>query len=221
MTKLLVIGDTHLPFINWDVVAGCADYAKWYKPDLIIQVGDLIDSYNWSLFKRAPDSPSAACEWDMTVHAVNRFRDYFPRRIPWKILEGNHCRRYMLRAAEVNLPKQLIKTLDFVFQFDNWHWHMKPEPLVIEDIAFLHGDEMPGNAWQKAQRMGMSVVQGHDHQGYLQYVNTFKHSIFGMSVGTMIDADSIVGRYSAKNAMKCWYGWSKIEHGMPQLIQYR
>ncbi len=217
----MALGDVHNPFENWEAIAFAADYAKHSKPDVIIQVGDIIDGYNWNLYGRAPDSPNAACEWDQTVHNMNRLRDYFPRKIPWKVLEGNHCRRYMMRAAEVNLPRQLIKTLDQIFQFDNWEWHMKPEPLVIDGIAFMHGDECPGNAWQKAQRMGMSVVHGHSHQALLHYVTTFKKSIFGMEIGWLGDADSIVMKYSARNPMKAWLGFGIIDDGVPSLIPFR
>ena len=215
--KILVLGDLHLPFVLWDALSAAQDYAKYYKPDLVIQVGDIIDAYNWSLYPRASDSPNAEAEWDATEIAMDRFRSLFAK-YPVTILSGNHDRRTMLRAFGVNLPRRLIKNLEDVFQYENWTWHLESKPLVIDKTIFIHGDEMMGNAWQKAQKLGQSLVQGHDHLGYLQYIVTFNHRIFGMSVGTMMDANSIAGRYAAKNAMRSWVGFATITNGVPNLI---
>lgn len=213
----MVLGDTHLPWINWQAIEHAADHARSYKPDCIVQVGDLIDGYNWSMYKKAIDSPNAAAEWDQTELAVNNLRNKFKKDIQWHILEGNHCRRYMMRATEVNIPRKLIRSLDEIFPYDNFKWHVEPRPLVLDGVSFIHGDEMAGNAWQKAQRMGQNLCQGHDHLGYLQYIQTFKHRIFGMSVGTLMDTESIVGRYAAKNCMRSWIGHATITDGVPQL----
>lgn len=218
--KVLVLGDVHLPFTNWDCVEAAAEFAKDYKPDLIIQVGDLIDQYNWSLFRKSPDAPSAAQEFEQTVECFHRLMGMFPKKVPWRVLEGNHCRRHMLRAFDCNLPKQLIKSLDDVLVDERVVWHLSTDPLVADKVTYIHGDEMGGNAWQKAQRMGTCLVQGHDHLGYLQYINTFKSRVFGMSVGTLMDSTSIAGRYAAKNPMKCFLGWATVEDGTPHLYPW-
>lgn len=217
--KILVLGDVHLPFTNWSCVQACATFAKSYKPDLIIQVGDITDQYNWSLYKREPDGPNATLEFEMMIESFKRFHSYF-KSYDIKILFGNHDKRKMLRAFEVNIPKAMIKTLDELFPYENIIWHTSVEPFVADNTIFIHGDEMMGNAWQKAQRLGHSLVQGHDHLGYLNYINTFKKQIFGMSAGCMIDAQSIAARYAAKNPMRCWLGWATVTDGIPHLYPF-
>ncbi len=219
--KLMIFGDLHIPFINWDVARFCADYAKHYKPDLCIQMGDTIDAHAWSLYQKATDSPNASDEWENTLHSMNKFHGMFNKSTPWKILDGNHTRRIMLRASEANLPPQLIKTLSFMFPYENWSWHISPLPLVINDIAFVHGDECPGTSWQKAQKLGMSLVQGHTHTAHIHYINTFRKQIFGMDTGTLMDSESVAGRYAVKNPMKSWMGLALIDKGIPSLIPYR
>lgn len=214
--RILVLGDTHFPFTNWDAITECAAFAKSYKPDLVIQVGDFIDAYNWSQYKRSADSPSAHDEWQSTLADIAKFQKLF-KSFPMIILEGNHCRRIMMRANESNLPRQLIRNLNEIFPFENFTWHMSPSPLIRDNIQFIHGDELLGNAWQKAQRSGMSVVQGHDHIAYLQYINTFHKQIFGMSVGAFLDPNSIAGRYAAKNIMRMWTGFATVTDGVPAL----
>lgn len=218
--KLLVLGDTHFPFTDRVALAAAISFAKSYKPDHIIQVGDFIDGYNWSLFKRAPDSPSAEMEWNQTELMAHQFFEQLAK-FQITVLEGNHCRRYMLRACEANLPRKLVKTLSELFPYENVHWHMEPEPFVLDGIAFIHGDEMAGNVVQKARALGMPLVQGHTHQASLTYINTFKHQIFGMEVGALIDGKSIACRYAAKNPLKMWSGVATITDGIPSLRPIR
>lgn len=218
MSKNLIIGDVHAHFVDWTVLEEIRGFARHYKPDLIIQMGDLIDAHNWGKYLRYPDSPSAAEEWDLTEETIHKIHAMF-KGFNLVILEGNHCRRPMMRALEVNLPKKLIRPLSDLFPFDNWRWHVEPKPFVQEGVAYVHGDEIPGcnTAWQKAARMGMSVVQGHDHQGEIKFLNTFQHRIFGMSVGTVMNQDSIGARYASKNPLKCFKGFATVTDGAPIL----
>lgn len=216
--RILVLGDTHLPWVLWPCVESAARFADKYKPDLVIQVGDFTDQYSWSKYPKDPLAPNAGLEWQLVQEAAYKFADFFPQM---KILEGNHCRRYMYRALEAGVPKQLIKRLDEEFDTQGWKFHTEPEPLVVDNIAFIHGDEMAGHAGLKSQRMGMSVVQGHDHLGYLHFTCTFYHRIFGMSVGTLMDPKSIAAKYASKNPMRCWLGWATITDGVPHLHPWR
>jgi predicted phosphodiesterase len=216
--RILVLGDLHLPWVDYEALIATYKFSRSYKPDRIIQVGDLVDQKAWSQWPKDPDDPNPGEEWEMTEDGVHYVHKLFPEMT---IIEGNHCRRIMKKAMEIGIPKKLIRGMNDMFPFPKWEWRLDPNPLVVDNIMFIHGDEMGGNAYQKAQRVGMNVVQGHDHQAYLQYINTFKHQVFGMSVGTLMDPNSIAARYAAKNAMKCWQGWATITDGVPQLYPWR
>ena len=218
--RILVLGDIHFPFVDTHALSTAIEFAKKYKPDRIIQVGDFIDSYNWSLYKRAPDSPSADAEWNQTELLAHRFFKALDK-FPLTILEGNHCRRHMLRAFEANLPKRLIRLLPEIFPYENVTWHMQPTPLVVDNIAFIHGDEMGGTAAQKAKTLGNSLVQGHTHQASITFINTFHHQIFSMEVGCLMDGSSIAGRYAAKIPHRMWLGLATITDGHPNLRSLR
>ncbi len=217
--RIMALGDTHFPFTRWDALEAAADFAKSYKPDLIIQVGDFIDAHNWSKWTSPTDAPNSHDEWNLTIESVGKFQHMF-RKWPVVILEGNHCRRAMMRATESKIPKQLIKTMDEMFTFDNFTWHMSHRPFMRDGVYYIHGDEMGGNAYQKAQRAGHSIVQGHDHAAYLHFINTFERQIFGMSIGAFLDPSSVAGRYAAKNLMKMWCGWSTITDSKPHLYSF-
>lgn len=212
--KVLVIGDTHLPWVNWDCVAECAKFAKWYKPDVIVQLGDLVDQHRWSRHMLYADSPSAEVEWNMTEESVRRFLGFFPSRTPFRILEGNHCRRYMIRATEAHIPKKLIKAMHEIFRTRREvEWHLDTKPLVIDGTSYIHGDEMGGGIGARSRRLGNSLVFGHLHQAFIIHTNSFNKSIFEFCAGCMMDGSSIAARYAAKNPMTCSLGWGTVEDG--------
>jgi hypothetical protein len=214
--RIMFLGDLHAPWILWEVLQAAADFAEEYKPDLIVQVGDLIDAKMWSKHPKDPDD-CASIEWGELEISLERVHKLFPELT---ILSGNHDRRIMNRANDVSLPHQLVKSLKEAFPYKGWTWHVDGSPLIADGIRIIHGDETLGNAWQKAQRMGECVAQGHDHMAYLQYVNTFDRQIWGMSVGTFMDGASAAGRYAARNPFRCWHGWATATNGVPALHPY-
>lgn len=216
--RILVLGDLHLPWVLWDCVYACAEFKKKYKPDLVVQMGDFTDQKAWSRYPKDLEDPTPTMEWLMVEQSVERLKKVFPEMT---ILEGNHCRRMMYKATEAMLPRQLIKRVDQIFGVETWTFHFDVDPFEADGIAFVHGDEMPGNAWQKAQKLGQSVVQGHDHLGYIQHIRTFNRKTFGMSVGTMVDPKTPAAKYAAKNPMKSFVGWGTITDGEPALHSWR
>lgn len=221
--RVLALGDFHLPWILWDALAEARDFAKFYKPDLIVQMGDFGDQYAWSRWPKDPTAPNPQMEWDMFEASVHKVHHMFGGKIPWIILDGNHCRRVMMRATEAMLPKQLVKSIDELFPYDNWKWHVGPRPLVIDGVNYVHGDEIEGagNAIAKARLCSRSTIQGHDHKGYLEFIDTFDHHIWGMGVGCFIDSASLAAKYARRNLGRCWVGWGTSTNGEPHLYRSR
>ena len=215
--KILVLGDLHIPWVEIECLKAAHAFNRKYKADLVIQMGDLIDAKAWSRYPKDPDDLSPHHEWEATEIGIDKLHKLFPELT---ILSGNHDRRPMMRAFEAGIPKKLVRALDTYFDHPGWKWHMGPNPFEADKIAFVHGDEMAGNAWQKAKNLGQSLVQGHDHMAYLHYINTFNRQTFAMSVGCMMDAVSIAARYAAKNPSKMWLGWATITDGEPHLHRW-
>jgi hypothetical protein len=215
------LGDVHLPFTRWDVLEAAAKDCKAYKPDLIVQIGDLLDQYNWSLYKRATYAPNAEEEWHNTEQDIHHFHKLFGDKVPMEIVMGNHDLRLMLRCMEANLPRKLIRQLDELFPFDNWNWRVEQKPLIRDGVLFCHGDETGGDAFEKAQVLGTNVIQGHDHKGYLRYASPLEINRFGMSVGCFIDNKSVAAAYARRNFKKGFLGWATCTDGVPQLFPFR
>lgn len=215
------IGDPHAPFIDWKCARWLAGIAHDYKPDLVIVHGDTTDGYRWSRFRKNPEALSASAEWDATVTALRRFHDMFDESLPFVILRGNHDERILAQAFEVDIPEKLVKHISEFIPFENWTWHRFNEPFVVDRVKYMHGHEMGGKANDKAARIGRSVVQGHDHRGYLEYVPTSDHQVWGMSVGTIKDSLSYAAEYRQRNPLRNWMGCGLITDGVPHLEPYK
>src|ERR1041385_2325291 len=182
--NILCLGDPHLRFCDWDVLIQAKDFAKKHKVDRVVCMGDFSDQKSWSRFMKDPTDDSPECEWQQTKDAAKELNKMFPEM---DILDGNHDRRYIKKAKEAGLVKDMIRGMDELFPYKGWKFRLEPTPLVYDNIAFVHGDELQGSVKAKAMALGMSVVQGHSHKAELHYICTFRKQIFAMDCGCPAD----------------------------------
>lgn len=218
-SKILILGDIHLPFPDWEAIEAAHKFNKKFKAEIVIQMGDLIDAKAWSQYPKDVDDLNADDEWEASYEAAHQLAKYFPEM---DVLTGNHEARIQAKATDARLPKKLIKSIDEALDIPGWTFHHSSKPLVLNTpsgkVMFIHGDEMSGTLKQKVSKMGMSVVQGHTHQGEIVHVVNFDKHIFGLDVGCMADMESKAMRYAAKNPTSCFVGYGYIENGIPHLI---
>ena len=216
--KILCIPDIHFPYANYEAIKQIYAWKKKHKPDLVIFLGDITDSKAWSKYSKDPDDDSPQTEFDRAEADMKQLHKMFPKAI---CLIGNHDVRPMSKALEAGLPRQLINSLDKVFAYPGWEWHISNKPFVAHvpdaKIAFIHGDESKGTPGQKASKLGMSVVQGHTHQASLEYITTFNHRVFGIECGHVADLESKGMKYAAKNPTSCTTCFVSIIDGIPQI----
>jgi predicted phosphodiesterase len=213
--KILVLGDSHLPYTDFEVIEQAHSFAKKVKPDLVISTGDMTDQKFWSRFPKSPEDDGGIAEWEKVIKGAKEFGKMFPKLV---ILNSNHDRRYVKKASDSGIPKIMIRTLSELIPNPGWKWHLGPNPFIVGDIAFMHGDELNGGVKAKATTLGMNVVQGHSHKAELHYVNTFNKSLFAMDVGCTVDPKSPAFDYAASSLTKVWVGFGYIDNGVPHLI---
>ena len=217
---IFVLGDMHLPYMDMNAISEVAeeiDIAKDRGDDVtVVQVGDILDQRAWSKYPKDGESEHAQLEWDKAEQCMVQLHKLIPEM---HIIFGNHDERVAKRAADAQLPRQLIKTLDRHFDFEGWIWHTADIPLEIDGIYFIHGDTFPIPMPQSAAlRLGQSVCYGHTHQGGLAFVNTYKKRIFSMNVGWLGDERQSAFNYARKSPYRCWKGYGLIIDGTPHLI---
>lgn len=217
--RVLVLPDLHLPASSPELIRWAARIQDQFKPHKVIQLGDLIDAKAWSRFPKSSTDDSAALEWEKTVKQAELLHKYFPKL---QILEGNHCSRPMKKALiDAGQPPQLIRPYHEALGFKGWTFHLSAEPLVIDNVSYIHGDEVASNLNLLATKMGTSVVRGHTHQAGIIYTRLFNRQVFAMECGALIDETHNAFAYARKNPKRCWLGLGLVEDGEnPQLISY-
>lgn len=213
--KIIVIGDPHHPYCDFELLEQIRKFNQLFKADEIVCTGDLTDQKFWSRFIKDPHDDGGSLEWEKTVKACKEMYKMFPKMT---ILNSNHDRRYIKKALEAGIIKQMIRPISEVIDCPKWKWHLGPNPLVLDNTAFMHGDELQGSVKAKVATLGMNVVQGHTHKAELQYLNTFNKKLFGLDVGCTVRPDSAAFDYAASSLTKVWTGFAYIDNGVPHLI---
>jgi hypothetical protein len=215
--NILYLGDIHAPAFDWDAVAWAGSLVDQLDIDRVVQVGDLIDGRAWSRFDQDPDFSNPSDELEDILDSCHYLHRIFPQLT---VITGNHDLRWMKRAFQCGLPRVLVKQLHEVLPFKGWHWHLEKHPLKVGNTYVIHGDEMPGTPALKAAKLGGNLVQGHNHQGSIEYVPMFDKLIWGASAGCLIDQEASNFRYVAANPRRCFIGVLAELDGEPHLLAY-
>ena len=143
-------------------------FAKEWKPDFVVDIGDTLDLDYFSEFSREKVSVLADCDWEDEVDFLNRELDdwqEYTKEYIWD--EGNHD--YRARVIGERVPA-FKKTLDYVRRF-----HLKDRGIKFHLIT----DDSPGKIgklhhthgwyWNKyhaskhLDKFSGNIVYGHVH----------------------------------------------------------
>lgn len=172
--------DTHLPYADPKAVSLALNVVNYFKPDLIVMLGDVIDCSGFSRFPRSATDPKTflATELEEWYSLARALRDAAPDAE--KIyLRGNHEARIekwlwtqpQLTGYDGFGLASLLKLAEFGF-----HPNVKEEIDYCQgELTLRHGTYIGGNnagtaARQEATRAGTSGVSGHTHRAakYIQ-----------------------------------------------------
>lgn len=216
MSTVLVIPDLHIPFHHKDAFKFLQAVKKKFRPNEVINLGDMEDWHSISMHDHDPDGLSAGLELQALRNEVKPFFKLFPKM---KICTSNHGSLPFRRAFRYGLPKDLIKSYREILKAPKtWKWADQWE---VDGIVFEHGDPFSGQAAaiKAAEQNMQSTVIGHVHSfAGIQYSANSRHLIFGFNVGCLIDKDAYAFAYAKKIKRKPILGCGIIKDGVPQFI---
>lgn len=216
--RILAISDLQLPFHHKDAFAFLAAVKKKYKPNHIVNIGDVTDSYCLTAWQKDPDFISANEEIQQMLDGVKTLARMFPKM---DVLISNHDLRLQRAALRAGIPKHFIKDYhEWMGCPKAWKFH---EELLIDGIMFTHGDEQgAGGANASMKRMmhyGRSCVSGHLHtQANITYLANREKLLFGMQLGCLIDRKQLAFAYAKTALKKPVLTVGFIDKGVPMLI---
>lgn len=208
--RILVWPDWHLPYHHKKATAEAVYFAKQYKPNVFVDLGDMFDCNSVSSHDPNPSKHLRFVEErDEGLAELDKLLAVLPRNCDRHITMGNHedmLRRYVWRRAAA---------LDGLVSFDDPfgltarkftitpHRHM----LKVGKVHFSHdiGGAGQGAAINALRRVQGNVVQGHNHRAVLVYeTNARGKSHFGCSAGWLGDPNHVSDYMDVHSAKTQW-----------------
>lgn len=219
--NFLFIGDIHLPFEHQRALEFCKSLQKDFDVphSNIYSVGDLVDLYHFSRWPKSPDARlTVNQELDLSREKIRKWSRAFPEM---HICESNHDSRIMKKALQAELPSQVIRSFQEIFELPD-QWQIKEQFVICgPDILVCHGEEFPC-ALQAAIAYGLNVVQGHHHSKFgVQYRASRMQELWGAATGWLGDAEQFAFAYGIHSKQKMILGSIVVVNGVPYPIPLR
>lgn len=216
---VLAIPDLHVPFNHKDAFRFLSAVKRKYRPNEVINLGDLEDWHSISMHDHDPDGLSPGMELQALRKGVKPLFKLFPHM---KICTSNHGSLPLRRAFKFGFPSELIKSYKDILEMpktwqiaDNWE---------VDGVVYEHGEAFGGasGAIKSANANMQSTVIGHIHAfAGIQYSANSKHLIFGFNAGCLIDRHKYAFAYGKKIKAKPILGCGIIIDGVPTFIPFK
>ena len=216
MTRILVIGDLHLPAEREDYLEFCRGLRKKYKTTETIFIGDVLDHHAISFHQKHPESDSAVAEYHRSMEKMKAWKKAFPKA---KVCIGNHDERIHRLSSNVGIPAMYLKDYKDVFDTPGWEWDYE---WIVDDVAYIHGTGASSGitpAFNVAKARIQSTVSGHVHSAssICWSAGPTGNKIFGFNVPCGVDKDHILMYYSRNFIKKPVNGAGVVINGHPYM----
>ena len=215
MSRILVIGDTHIPCARRGYLQFCRDLRRHFRCNEIVHIGDVVDEHAVSPNHLAlPDASGPREELEEARAGVAEWHAAFPRV---RVCIGNHDERPYRAATMMHICSERMRRFNEVWGTRNWQWEYD---YVIDGIYFTHRTNNSGQspAFNAMRERAMSVVLGHHHScsGVKTMVNP-ERRLFGVDVGAGCDDRAIAFRYFRPSQKRSVISAAVIIDGFPQV----
>mgnify|MGYP003139855773 FL=1 len=212
---VLVISDLHIPYHHKDSFAFLKEVKKVFKPDTIINIGDLLDFHAISMHDHDPDLPSPGNELSTARQYVRELESIFPDVTE---VHSNHSSLVYRRAIKYGMSREFLRPYSEFLGTKKWKW---VDDLTLtcngSRVFFTHGKG--ADVLKISQTMGMSTVQGHYHTKFsIGYWANPDQLCFGMQVGCLINQKSLAFSYAKNFSTRFILGCGIIVDGIPRLL---
>ena len=220
--RILVCGDVHAPFEDRAKLKEFFKFAKDFKPNVVIQIGDMLDLYTFSRFAKSVDliTPKQELEKGREVAADfwRTIGSLCPSATKWQ-MRGNHSQRIVknLMAKAPEYESLLEAPISSLLEFPGVR-NMKSSrsELLINDTLFIHG-------WSckplfHTRYFGQSVCHGHTHHGGVDFLAHKGKALFELDCGHVADVDQLPLQYGETKTSNWVAGFGYIDNLGPRFI---
>ena len=214
--RILVISDMHLPYQHKDAIQFLKEIKKEFKPDFVVNIGDLLDFHAINMHSHDPDLYSAGMELDKAKEYIKQIEDIFPNVTE---VDSNHSSLVYRRALKYGMSRKFLKDYGDFLGTKKWTW---TDDITLtmsngQRCFFTHGRS--ADVLKVSQTMGMSAVQGHYHTKFLiSYWANPDNLFFAMNVGCLASQRHMAFSYARNFKTRFILGCGIIINGVPRLL---
>lgn len=216
-SRVLVIGDMHVPYNHPDTVKFLRAIKRKFKPDRVIQIGDEVDYHAISFHDHDPDLDSPGKELIASIRALQPIYKLFPCV---DVIESNHGSLVYRKAKAAGLPRHVFKNYREMIEAPNgWNWHFDLTIRLSDgNLCYFHHGKT-ADPLKLSQSMGMSAVSGHFHERFsINYWGNSLGLYFQAFTGCLVDDNSLAMTYNNTNLKRPVIGSIIIIKGHPRLL---
>ncbi len=216
-SKLLVIGDLHIPYQHPDAIDFIIALNRKYKFDLVTSVGDECDFHAISFHDADKDLLSPGHELEASIKELKKLYDEFPRMI---IAESNHGSLLTRKMKHHGLPIRALKSYREILEAPiGWEWRFEIQVQFPMGGKCIIHHSYGANVLAMSRKRGGSLIQGHHHnsQGIQKWRNA-DEVFFAAFTGCLIDADSLAMAYGRNNLERPMLGCLAVLDGEPKIL---
>lgn len=220
MSRVLHIGDLHLPFTHHGYLKFCKSVYKKYKCNKVVFAGDVVDNHAMSYHENEDGAMSAGRELKLSKRMIRPWYKAFPKA---HVTIGNHDCLPTRKAKTFGIPVSLLREYSDIYDTPGWKWVME---VVVDDVLYVHGKGHGKNAaLDTAMKERRSVAQGHAHSwAGVQFSTSTKDRLFGLNSGCGIKVDAYAFAYqkafSVRPVLGCGVVINGVEpHFIPMLLE--
>lgn len=219
MSRVGIIGDTHIPYELEGYMGFCKDVFKEYRVDTVVHIGDLIDHHALSFHDSEPELKSATGEWEDAVETLQDWYKTFPRV---RLIVGNHDLIPARQVRKLGMADAIwLKSLKEIYGMPKgWSLHQQ---LNIDGVIYHHGYSSNGtNGFRNDSIKRMqNAVSGHCHSNAGISASASDHRlVWGMAVGCGVDNDKMAFAYGKHSLNKPIISCGVVINGKHPHIEY-
>lgn len=222
--KVLAIPDLHFPWHHQDCLTFIYEIIKREKPDVVVQMGDLLDLFSFSRFARSHDVCTPKEELDEGRHAAVLMWDHIKKIAPQAQriqLRGNHDVRIGRKVLDVvpELTSLIEPQVEELFRFKGVKTiYDVSEELIIDGVVYTHGHY--SKIGDHAKYFLKPAVHGHRHRGEVWFQQMQGYLLWELDCGYCADDSQIPLRYTPTRTNHWTLGCGLIDGLGPRFIPY-
>jgi hypothetical protein len=183
---------------------------------MVIHIGDETDNHAMSFHPSDASLYSAGDELKAARDVLWQIEELYPKVT---LLESNHGSLAYRKAKVGGIPKEMLRPYEQVLMTQKWKWVRNLTVTLPnkQPCFFTHGQS--ANTRTYTLNKGMSAVQGHFHEKFeiVMWGNEERLN-FGMTVGCLIDDDSMAFQYNNVFVKRPIIGCGIIIDSQPRLL---